>query len=130
MNPESGECPAKFYIAVRRDLPPGPQLAQSVHAAIQFCQEWPGVAEQWYTESNFLVVVSMKDEDALKELAENARFLGIKYSAVQEPDYKDAWTAVALEPGDTARMMCCYEDLALKTAEEPPLMDWDVFIKN
>lgn len=115
--------PAKFYVAVRRDLPPGPQLAQAVHAAIQFGQEWPELHTQWYTESNFLVVVALKDEAALKELAENARLLEVKYSAVQEPDYNDAWTAVALEPGETARMMCAYEDLALKHAEEPALVD-------
>jgi peptidyl-tRNA hydrolase len=113
----------RFYIAVRRDLAPGPQLAQAVHAAIQFTQEWPDLVVPWYTESNFLVVVSLADEDALMDLADQAKELGVRYSITQEPDYGEAWTAVALEPGETARLLCACEALALKEAEEPKLED-------
>lgn len=121
---EAPQAHDKFYIAVRRDLSPGQQLAQAVHASIQFGQEWPDLIGPWYYDSNFLVVVSLEDETALMELAENARTLEIRYSAVQEPDFKDAWTAVALEPGETARLMCTGQDLALRNAEEPKVEEF------
>lgn len=115
--------PPRFYILVRRDLSPGLQLAQSVHAAIQFTQEWPDLAEPWYCESNYLVVVSVENEDALKDIADQARELNVRYSITTEPDLDDTWTAVALQPGETARLICACMELALKTAEEPVLED-------
>lgn len=122
--PQAG--PEKFYVVTRRDLTPGQQLAQCVHAAIQFTQEWPELAEPWYTESNFLVCLSLRDEDDLKELAEQARTLELHYSAAEEPDFDDAWTAVALQPGETAKLLCTGMDLALRDAEEP-MMDEGAF---
>jgi len=127
MNPDQPQ-PVKFYIAVRRDLAPGPQLAQAVHAAIQFSQEWPELISPWYIDSNFLVVVSVADEDALKELADQARELEIRYSITQEPDYNDSWTAVAFQPGETARLICACEALALKDAEEPKVDEWGLVV--
>lgn len=120
---EGTQAPDKFYIAVRRDLSPGPQLAQAVHAAIQFSQEWPDLIGPWYTESNFLVVISVADEDALRDLADQARELDVRYSITQEPDYHDSWTAVALQPGEMARLLCTGQDLALRHAEEPKVED-------
>ena len=121
MNPTPPTGPDKFYVVTRRDLTPGQQLAQCVHGAIQFTQEWPEITCPWYTESNFLVCLSITDEDALKELAEQARVLGVRYSAFEEPDFGDEWTAVALEPGEMAKLLCTGMDLALRDAEEPAL---------
>lgn len=113
------ESPARFYIVVRSDLPPGPQLAQSTHAAIQFSQEWPDLIGPWFRESNYLVVVTVENEEALWAIADQARELGVRYSAVEEPDMKNTWTALALAPGETARLICSCMPLALKEAVEP-----------
>jgi peptidyl-tRNA hydrolase len=104
----------RFYIAVRGDLTPGLQAAQSVHASTQFFADWPSLAVNWLRESNFLVIVSVPDEGALAQLAESAVEEGIVRTIVREPDLDNTITAVALEPGATAQRLCAQMPLALK----------------
>jgi len=113
--------PDKFYVIVRSNMPPGLQMAQATHAAIQFGQEWPDLLAPWYTDSNFLVIVGAPDEDALMQMADYANELGIRYSIVEEPDLHDSVTAIALQPGEVARMLCACSPLALREAEEPEI---------
>lgn len=114
MNPER---PSKLYIAVRADLPPGLQLAQSVHAMAQFWDEHPTFARSWLHRSNFLVVVSVADEDALLALATEASLgRGLCTTKVNEPDLGDEWTAIAIQPGEEAAALCAEFALALRNA--------------
>lgn len=114
-------APDKMYIAVRSDLPPGLQLAQSVHAAFQFFDEHPSFARSWLRRSNFLVVVSVPDEAALLALSAEAS-LGkeLCVTHVNEPDLGDEYTAVALEPGPVAGTLCASFPLALRNAVDYP----------
>ena len=50
--------PAKLYVVVDAALPPGQQLAQSVHAAFQLSVRYPEAIARWHEDSNFLVVLS------------------------------------------------------------------------
>lgn len=50
--------PEKLYIVVRDDLPPGQQLAQSVHAAFQLAIQFPDDCRSWVMDSNYLVILS------------------------------------------------------------------------
>lgn len=95
-------------------MTPGLQAAQAVHADSQFFHEWPTLANQWLVESNFLVIVSVPDEQALADLATRAVEEGIVRTIVREPDLDNAITAISLEPGDTARRLCAQFPLALK----------------
>lgn len=104
----------RFYIAVRADLPPGLQAAQAVHAAVQFAAAFPDAARKWHRDSNFLVVVSVPDEDGLTDLADRAVAAQIPLQAVREPDLGGTYTAVALMPGDSARRLCSALPLALR----------------
>lgn len=106
--------PDKLYVAVRADLAPGPQLAQSVHAAFEFAVDFPSITEVWRRHSNFLVVVGLRDEMQLLELANSASAYNIKHTVVREPDYGDTVTAVALEPGTKAARLCAEYPLAMK----------------
>lgn len=118
--------PAKLYIAVRADLPPGLQAAQAVHAAFQFYDEHPTQARSWLRRSNFLVVVAVPDEDALLELAtEAAMGQGLCTTKVNEPDLGDEYTAIALQPGPEAGALCASFPLALRNA-----IDYPVFAKE
>jgi peptidyl-tRNA hydrolase len=103
-----------LYIAVRADLTPGQQLAQSVHAAFQFSVEHPELAKSWHTLSNYLVVVAVRDENELVSLWARAYDKHLMMSYVREPDYDNQVTALALEPGDIARRLCSQYPLALK----------------
>ena len=106
--------PSKLYIAVRADLAPGAQLAQSTHAAFQFSDEWPLLMRGWMQGSNNLVVVAVPNELALAHLATRAVEEGIARTVVREPDFDNTITAVALEPGEVARRLCAQMSCALK----------------
>lgn len=111
------QSPDKFYIAVRADLPPGLQLAQSVHAMAQFWDEHPTFARSWLHRSNFLVVVCVKDEDALLALAAEASLgRSLCTTKVNEPDLGDEYTALAIQPGPEAAALCASFPLALRNA--------------
>lgn len=110
-------APDKLYIAVRADLPPGLQLAQSTHAAFQFFDEHPTQARSWLHRSNFLVVVAVPDEDALLALAAEASLgKGLCTTKVHEPDLGDEYTAIAMQPGLEAGALCASYPLALRNA--------------
>lgn len=109
----------KLYIAVRADLTPGLQAAQSVHAAFHFFDDWPSIARAWIHDSNFLVVVAVPDELALAELAARAVEEGLARTIVREPDLDNTITAVALEPGHVASRLCAEMPLALKNTIVP-----------
>lgn len=68
----------------------------------------------WIIKSNFLVIVSVPDEDALLDLITEASRRGITRTAVREPDLDNEATAVALAPGDAARKLCANLPLAMK----------------
>ena len=110
-------APQKLYIAVRADLPPGLQLAQSAHAMAQFWDEHPTFARSWLHRSNFLVVIAVPDEDALLTLATEAA-LGHELctTKVHEPDLGDEYTAIAIQPSEAATALCACFPLALRNA--------------
>lgn len=109
--------PHKLYIAVRADLPPGLQLAQSTHAAFQFYDEHPSHCRSWLRRSNFLVCVAVPDEEALLALATEASLgKGLCTTLVVEPDLGDEHTAVAMQPGLEAAALCASYPLALRNA--------------
>jgi peptidyl-tRNA hydrolase len=95
-----------MYIAVRSDLSQGAQFAQSNHATAQFAAEHPAVHQQWYRNSNWLIVLTVPDEAQLFVLESMALTLGLKHSLVREPDMGDVATAIALEPGPMTRRLC------------------------
>jgi peptidyl-tRNA hydrolase len=89
----------KLFIIVRADLDPGLQLAQAVHAAIQWVIEDPDLSSIWHKKSNNVVVKHVADEAALLALAEKAYERGCVVEAFKEPDLDDATTAVAIVGG-------------------------------
>ena len=114
---DRSDNPDKFYIAVRADLPPGLQLAQSVHAMAEFWDDHPSFARSWRRRSNFLVVVSVPNEEALLALATEATLgKSLCTTLVCEPDLGDEHTALAIQPGAEAAALCASFPLALRNA--------------
>jgi peptidyl-tRNA hydrolase len=110
-------APAKLYIAVRADLSPGLQLAQSVHAMAEFFDAHPSFARSWRRRSNFLVVVAVPNEEALLALASEAAMgRELCTTIVVEPDLGDEHTALAIQPGPEAAALCASFPLALRNA--------------
>lgn len=68
----------------------------------------------WVSGSNYLVVVSVANEEALETLAQRCGEEGVIVTRVREPDLGNEMTAVAIQPGDTARRLCANLPLALR----------------
>lgn len=86
----------KLFIVVRADLDPGLQMAQAIHAAIQWVIEDPDLSSIWHKKSNNVVVKHVPDEAALLELAAKAEDRRCVVEAFTEPDLAGATTAVAI----------------------------------
>ena len=104
----------KLYIVTRQDLAPGAQIAQSLHAFREFIREYPELESNWYNNSNYIAVLSAKDEDELIRFLIRLEKKGIRFSIFREPDFNNEITAIALEPGDKSRRACGSYPLALK----------------
>lgn len=89
----------KLFILVRADLPTGLQIAQAIHAAIQWVIEDPDISSVWHQKSNNVVVKHVANEAALLELAAEGERRGLVVEAFKEPDLADATTAVAIVGG-------------------------------
>lgn len=94
-----GQIPTeKLRVITRRDLKLPYQAVQSGHAGIQFQYEHPEIAKNWYNNSNYLIFLSVENEDELKQLIDKAKQKNIKISIFREPDLNNEITAIAIEP--------------------------------
>lgn len=96
----------KLYIIVRADLSAGSKLAQSVHCAFQFALEHSNVTNNWMTNSNYICILSAKDEEEIIQLLDKAKENNINHSVFREEDLNNSITAIALEPGSNSKRLC------------------------
>ena len=102
----------KLFVVTRRDLPPGLQAAQVLHAFREFILHYPDEEERWFQESNTICILDVPDEQALHALLERAQEGGLKVAAFREPDLEGELTALTLEP--RAKSLCRNLPLALR----------------
>lgn len=78
----------------------GYQAVQSTHAAINFTFEHPTRAGPWFSNSNYLVQLVLKDEKQLKLLIQKLDRANLDVTIFKEPDIGNQITAIAvmLEP--------------------------------
>ena len=89
----------KLVTVTRADLTPAQQAVQSAHASIDFCFAFNNKASPWHKESQYLVMLSLPDEEALQQLILKCKLAGISYTAFYEPDLNNQLTPICLEPG-------------------------------
>ena len=112
----------KLYVIVRADLPPGDQIAQAVHATIEFYTKryaLPGGARglhTWHECSNTVAVLAVRSESALFALLDKAHRDGVSFDVFREPDRGGELTAAVLEPTEDAERICAGLPLALEGA--------------
>ena len=107
----------KLIIITRRDLHPGYQAVQSAHAAVDFQHQHPEISKQWNTQSNYLIILSVENEEQLLLFLEKVKWKNIKYTAFREPDIDNELTAIAIEPGEKSRKLTSKLPLALKECQ-------------
>jgi peptidyl-tRNA hydrolase len=88
----------KLYVVVRKDLKPGEQAAQSLHAIVEFCMAHPHHAKEWHSLSNYVCLLEVSSERRLHKLLKQAEAAKIPHAHFREPWLKDSLTAVALHP--------------------------------
>ncbi len=88
---------SKLTTISRRDLTPGQQAVQSSHALVDFCFQYPEIAKEWHTTSNYLVQLSVLDLNELNLVIEKLQKYQIKFTIFREPDLDNQITAVAIE---------------------------------
>ena len=104
----------KLYVVTRKDLFPGAQIAQAIHAITEFGFEHPDVYSNWHSASNYICVLSAKNENELLSLIDRLIKKGIKFSIFREPDLDNEITAIAIEPAIESKKICSSYSLALK----------------
>lgn len=104
----------KLFLVTRSDMAPGYQAVQSCHAMRQFTADHPEVDSAWFTNSNYLALLSVSDEIELMRLLVAAQDKGLRWSAFREPDVGGKITAIAIEPSPIAAELCKSLPLALR----------------
>jgi peptidyl-tRNA hydrolase len=87
-----------------------------MHALRQFTAEHPEIDRVWFEQSNYLGLLSVKNEEELHRLIEQAAEHGIHHSIFREPDIDNQITAIALSPGPKSKKLCSRLPLALRGA--------------
>lgn len=103
----------KLYVITRSDLSPGYQAVQSMHALREFVNDHPDIDSEWYSNSNYLGLLAVKDEYHLDSLIQKANEKGVRVSVFREPDIGDRITAIAMEPSPISKKLCARLPLAL-----------------
>lgn len=107
---DHGDCEMKrgdkLFVVTRRDLSPGYQAVQSIHAAQQFAMNFPLTYQEWLDRSGYIALLSVEDERELKELAMEAAGKKLAVCGFFEPDIVWGMTAIVIEPGQkSARLL-------------------------
>ena len=110
----------KLVVVTRQDLSPGYQAVQAGHALIQFQHEYPEISKKWHSNSNYLALLSTKDEQSLINLISKCQSKDLKVSVFTEPDIDNQVTAITIEPSVETQKLCSNLPLALKERNDKP----------
>jgi peptidyl-tRNA hydrolase len=89
-------------------------MLQSAHAAVDFQHQHPEIAKKWNSQSNYLIILSVENEEQLLKYLEKIKYRGIKHTAFREPDIGDQLTAIGIEPGENSKKLTSRLPLALR----------------
>lgn len=120
----------KLYVLIRDDMTPAQQAVQAGHAVAQFGLDFPDEIEDWQTDSNTLVYLSVKNIEYWDTVLTDGE---VKHSVFHEPELKylrDHWdgrywttkeadTAIAVAPNWTCQYLL-FKDLPLALQEPEP----------
>lgn len=103
----------KLRIIVDESLNPGQQIAQSLHAAIEYIYKYPEDSLDWHHYSNSVIILSTSI-DNINALIQRCILKKIDYSCFHEPGLDNRLTAICIEPCAESRVLTSNLRLALK----------------
>jgi len=86
----------RMYVVVLRKLSAGLKAAQACHAMTAFTFAYPRQTQDWFENSNNLVVLQCDD---LPQIADELERQGLAVARFHEPDRDGELTAICTEPG-------------------------------
>jgi hypothetical protein len=101
-------------VVTREDIVPGYQVVQSTHSIADFIFEHPQLAQQWKTQSNSIITLSVKTLSDLEKLSKKLRSKGFAITDFYEPDIDDELTSFCVYGTPEVRKMLSYLPLTLK----------------
>ena len=104
---------SKLIVITRRDLSPGYQAVQASHAAVDFQHQHPQIAKDWNKNSNYLIILSVENEEQLKKLIWKFQKSNLCHTVFREPDIDNQITAICVEPSEKTRKLTAHLPLAL-----------------
>ena len=104
----------KLVTVTRKDLSAGYQLVQSGHAIAEFIQHFPDKFAEWKQQSNYLISLSVDDEERLQRLFYKLQDNGADVVAFTEPDIDDQLTSICYYGTPEMRKITQNLDLALE----------------
>ena len=104
----------KLVTVVRADLKPGAQIAQTGHAIAEFAHQFPTEFQEWKTKSNYLISLSIDNEERLQRLFYKLQDNGADVVAFTEPDIQDQLTSICYYGTPEMRKITDKLDLALE----------------
>lgn len=100
-------------VIVRKDLPKGLMIAQSGHAIVEFSKKFKNIFDNWYINSNYLIILEIDNEEKLKDIFDKLKYNGANIVSFAEPDINDQWTAICFYGTLELRNITKKLDLAL-----------------
>ena len=103
----------KLVTVTRKDLTAGYQLVQSGHAIAEFAEQFPDKFAEWKQQSNYLISLSVDNEEKLQRLFYKLQDNGANVVAFTEPDIDDQLTSICYYGTPEMRKHTQNLDLAL-----------------
>ena len=104
----------KLVTVTRKDLDAGYQLVQTGHSIAEFAHQFPNQFQDWKRDSNYLISLSVDNEEKLQRLFYKLQDNGADVVAFTEPDINDQLTAICYYGTPELRKLTEKLDLALK----------------
>ena len=104
----------KLVTVTREDLSSGYQLVQSLHSLAEFTEGHPEEFDFWKKNSNYMVSLSIGNEERLRRLYLKLKTKGAKVVPFYEPDIGNELTAICFYGTEEMRKHTKKLNLALK----------------
>ncbi len=89
-------------------------MIQAAHAGIDFQHQYPQLSKEWNTNSNYLIILSVENEEKLKKYIQKFQKANLCHVVFKEPDIGNEITALCVQPSEASRKLTCHLPLALR----------------
>ena len=104
----------KLVTVTRKDISAGYQIIQTAHSVAEFAHHFPNQFKDWKTISNYVISLSIDNEEKLQRLFYKLQDNGADVIAFTEPDINNQLTAICYYGTPEMIKITNKLDLALK----------------